>query len=176
MDISSDKQAKSHVRKLGRNLISTKQRYKDYAKAKIDKTQQDSILRLCGDRDETSNHIISKCSRLARRKYKTRHDWGGGQGDPLGIVEEIKIWPHKQMIYAQPRIRLRKWDARSSLGFWDINVSSNLGQTTTFSNSQQLEVLEIRGRVEIIQELLRSVRILRRVLETWRDWLSYKPL
>ena len=30
---------------------------------------------LCGDRDETINHIISECSKLAQKKYKTRHDW-----------------------------------------------------------------------------------------------------
>ena len=41
-------------------------------KARIDKTQQNSKCRLCGDRDETINHIISECSKLAE---KTRHDW-----------------------------------------------------------------------------------------------------
>ena len=28
----------------------------------------------CGDRDETINHIISKCSKLAQKEDKTRHD------------------------------------------------------------------------------------------------------
>ena len=46
-------------------------------KARIDKTQQNSKCRLCGDRDETINHIISKCSKLAQREYKARHDWVG---------------------------------------------------------------------------------------------------
>ena len=43
----------------------------------IDKTQQNGKCRLCGDRDETINHIISECSKLAQRKYKSRHDWDG---------------------------------------------------------------------------------------------------
>ena len=30
---------------------------------------------VCGDRDETINHIISECSKLAQKEYKTRHDW-----------------------------------------------------------------------------------------------------
>ena len=34
----------------------------NHIKAKIDKTQQNSKCRLCGDRDETINHIISECS------------------------------------------------------------------------------------------------------------------
>ena len=49
----------------------------NHIKARIDKTQQNSKCRLCGDRDETINHIISECSKLAQRRYKTRHDWVG---------------------------------------------------------------------------------------------------
>ena len=52
------------------NAIRTNQ-----IKARIDKTQQNSRGRLCGDRDETINHIISECSKLAQKVYKTRHDW-----------------------------------------------------------------------------------------------------
>ena len=40
-------------------------------------TQQNSKCRLCGDRDETINHIISECSKLAQKECKTRHDWVG---------------------------------------------------------------------------------------------------
>ena len=49
----------------------------NYIKARIDKTQQNSKYRLCGDRDETINHIISECSKLSQKEYKTRHDWVG---------------------------------------------------------------------------------------------------
>ena len=49
----------------------------NYIKAKIDKTQQNSKCRMCGERDETVNHIISECSKLAQREYKTRPDWVG---------------------------------------------------------------------------------------------------
>ena len=47
----------------------------NHIKARIDKTQQNSKCRLCGDRDETINHIISECSKLAQREYTARHDW-----------------------------------------------------------------------------------------------------
>ena len=49
----------------------------NHIKARIDKTQQNSKCRLCGDRDETINHLISECSKLAQREYKARHDWVG---------------------------------------------------------------------------------------------------
>ena len=33
--------------------------------------------RLCGDRDETINYMISECNKFTQKKYKTRHDWVG---------------------------------------------------------------------------------------------------
>ena len=49
----------------------------NHIKVRIDKTQQNSKCRLCSDRDETINHIISECSKLAQKEYKARHDWFG---------------------------------------------------------------------------------------------------
>ena len=46
----------------------------NHIKARIDKTQENSKCRLCSDRDETINHILSE---LAQREYKARHDWVG---------------------------------------------------------------------------------------------------
>ena len=57
-----------------------------------------SKCRLCGDRDETINHIISECSKLTQKEYKA---WLGGQDDPLVDVQEIEIWSYEQMVYAQ---------------------------------------------------------------------------
>ena len=48
--------------------------------------------------------------------------------------------------------------------------------TVTKELLKGLEDVEVGGRVETIQTtaLLRTVRILRRVRETWGDWLSLK--
>ena len=35
----------------------------------------------------------------------------GREGDSLGIVQKIKIWPYYQMVYAQTRLYPRKRDA-----------------------------------------------------------------
>ena len=40
-------------------------------------TNKQRNSRLCGDRDETINHIISECRKLAQKEYKARHDWVG---------------------------------------------------------------------------------------------------
>ena len=49
----------------------------NHIKARIDKTQQTSRCTLCGDRDKTINHIISKCNKVVQKEYKTRYDWVG---------------------------------------------------------------------------------------------------
>ena len=43
-------------------------------KAKIDKSQQDSLSRVCRKIDESIDHIVSGCSKLAQKEYKRRHD------------------------------------------------------------------------------------------------------
>ena len=37
--------------------------------------QQNSKCRLWDDRDKMMTHIISECSKLAQKEYKTRQDW-----------------------------------------------------------------------------------------------------
>ena len=49
----------------------------NHIKATIDKTQQNSKCILCVDGDETINHIIRECSKLAQKTYKATHDWVG---------------------------------------------------------------------------------------------------
>ena len=39
----------------------------NYVESKTDKMQETYSCILCGDRDETTNHIISKCSKLAQK-------------------------------------------------------------------------------------------------------------
>ena len=49
----------------------------NHIKTRIDKKQKNSKYRLCGDREETINHITIKGSKLAQNEYKIRHDWIG---------------------------------------------------------------------------------------------------
>ena len=43
-------------------------------KARIDKSQVDSLCRMCRKVDESIDHIVSGCSKLAQKEYKRRHD------------------------------------------------------------------------------------------------------
>ena len=48
---------------------------------------------LCGDRDETVNHVLNECSNMAQKEYK-KNTILGGNGDLLGILQEIKSLPY----------------------------------------------------------------------------------
>ena len=43
-------------------------------KAKIDKSQGDSLCRVCRKVDARIDHIVSGCSKLAQKEHKRRHD------------------------------------------------------------------------------------------------------
>ena len=43
-------------------------------KAKINKSQRDSLCRVCRKVDESINHIVSGCSKLVEKEYKRRDD------------------------------------------------------------------------------------------------------
>ena len=62
----------------------------NHMKARIDKTLQNSKCKLCGDRDETINHKISECNKLAQKEYKARHDWVG-KGINWEMCEKFKF-------------------------------------------------------------------------------------
>ena len=53
---------------------STESEYKNLVKARIDKSQRDSLCRVCRKVDESIDHIVSGCSKLAQKEYKRRHD------------------------------------------------------------------------------------------------------
>ena len=57
---------------------------KNLVKAKIDKSQGDSLLRASRKVDESIDHIVSGCSKLAQKGYKRWHD-------NLGIIVYWKL-------------------------------------------------------------------------------------
>ena len=87
-------------------------------KARIDKTQQNSRCRLCGDRDETINHIISK---LAPKEYKVRHSW------VVTVIHcEIRKkfkFDHIKKWYMHHKAPVLENDAHKLL--WDFNIQTD---------------------------------------------------
>ena len=211
----------------------------NHIEARIDKTQQYSKCRRCGDRDETIIHIISECSKLAQMEYKAKNDWVGKvihwemckkfrfdhtnkwyMHNPAAVLENDThklIWDFnihadhltsarrsdliiinkkkrtcKIVNFAVPagyKIKLKEREkkdkyldlARELKNQWIMQVTiipivSGAFGIVTKGLLKGLEDLKVGGRVETIQitTLLRTARILRRVLETWGDLLSLK--
>ena len=100
----------------------------DVIKARISKMQQNSKCRLCGPRDETINHIISECSKLTQKEYKTRYDW----------MSKVTLWELSQKLKLDPANKLYTHKPASVLEnethklLWDFAI-----QTTKLWNIQQ---------------------------------------
>ena len=92
----------------------------NHIKARIDKTQQKSKYRLCGDRDETINHMISECGKLAQKEYKTRHDWVG-QVIYRELCKKLKYDRTKKWYMHNPTSVLKN-DTHKDL--WDFDIQT----------------------------------------------------
>ena len=107
----------------------------NHIKARIDKTQQNSKCRVCADRDETINHIISECSKLAKKEYKARHDWAGNVIH-WEMSKKFKF-DHANKWYMHNPAPVLENDTQTPMGLWHTNGSPNLDQKTRPHNNQQ---------------------------------------
>ena len=158
-----------------------------YKKFKFDHTNKcymhnlESILendthKLHGDFDIQTNHLIS-ARRLDiliinQKKKKKRENLKIGLWCPGWPLSKIERKWKKDKYLDLARELMKLWNMKVT--FRPIVIGA-LG-TVTKGLIKRLEDLEIRGWVETFQTtaLLRSTRILRRVLDTWRDLLSPK--
>ena len=98
--------------------------------------RQNSKFRLCGDRDETINHIISKCSKLALKEYKTRHDWDAKVVH--GDMRRKFPFDHTNRWFMHNLAPVQENDLHKPLWeFIHTNGSPNPGQKTRPHNNQQ---------------------------------------
>ena len=110
------RETESLPRALRNNTIRT-----NHSKARVDKTQQNSKCRLCGDSDKTINLIISECSKLAQKEYKTLHKLVG----KLIYWEVCKKFKfhHTNKWYMHNLAAVLENDAHKL--FWDIDIQTD---------------------------------------------------
>ena len=90
-------------------------------KARIDKMQQNNKCRLCVDKDEPINHMISKCCKLAQKEYKTRHDW---VGKVIHWVMYKKLkFDHMNKWYMHNPVSVLENDTHKLL--WDFDIQTD---------------------------------------------------
>ena len=109
----------------------------NHIKARIDKTQQNSKFRLCGDRDEMINHIISEC--LAQRENKARYDWIG-KVIPWEMCRKIQF-DHTNKWYMHNTAPVLENGSHKLL--WDFNI-----QTDHLSPARRPDLIIINKKKE----------------------------
>ena len=118
-----NKETESHLIAAENNTIRT-----NHIKARTDKTQQNSRCRLCGDRDESINHILSECSKLDTTGWERWSTGNCARNSDLSI-QTNGICPTQNLSW---------WFySLSHLGFWHTNGSPDLGQMNRSSNNQR---------------------------------------
>ena len=90
----------------------------DHMKASMDKMQPNRNSRLCSDRGEMINHIISECSKLAQKVY--RHDWVG-KGIHWEMCKKLKFDKAKMQYMYKPSSVLEMENDKLRLDF-DIQI------------------------------------------------------
>ena len=121
------------------NNTITKQHH---IKTRKDKTQRNSKCRLCSDRNETINHIISECSKLAQKEYKTRHDWVG-KVIHWEMCKKFKF-DHTNKWYMHNPAPVIEKDAHKLL--WDFDV-----QTDHLNSASRHDLIIINNKKENLQ-------------------------
>ena len=106
----------------------------NHIKARIDKTQQSSKCRLCGDRDETINHIINECSKLAQR-----HDWVG-KVIHWEMCKKFKFYHTNKWYMHIPA------PVQENATLWDFNI-----QTDHLIPARKLDLTIINNKKENLQ-------------------------
>ena len=131
----------------------------NHINARIDKTQQNSKCRLCGDRDETINHITIECSKLAQKEYKARHEWVG-KVIHWEMRKKFKF-DHTNKWYMHNSAPVLENDIRKLQ--WDFNI-----QTDLLISARRPDLIIINKKIREFAKL--STLMSRRTTEwIWRN-------
>lgn len=107
-------------------------------KAKIDKTTDNSKCRLCKEKDETVDHLVSACSKIAQTDYKERHNkvasmlhWNLCKKYNMPAVD--KWWEHKvEKVVQKDDVKIL-WDFKIQT---DKHLAHNIPDITVVEKKQ----------------------------------------
>ena len=129
-------------------------------KAKIDKTIDASKYRLCKEKEETVDHLISACSKIAQTDYKERHNnvasmlhWNLSKKYNIPAVE--KWWEHKVDKVIQKEDVKILWDFKIQT---DKHLTHNIPDITVVKKNQVLLIdVAIAGDNRIQQKVVEKI-------------------
>ena len=120
--------------------------------------QQNSRCWLCGESDKTINHIISECSKLAQKEYKTRHYWVGKV-----IHREFcktLTFDHMNKWYVHNPESVLENETQTPLGLWDANGLPSFLSNPKESGKEIEETIDSKNwnRLEYFKKLWRAMK------------------
>ena len=136
----------------------------NHIKARIDETQQNSKHGLCADKNETINHIISECGKLAKNEYKTRHDWVG-KVIYWKLYEKFKF-DHTNKWYMHNLASLLENETHKLL--WDFNIKTDHYKVWS-TRRPDLIIINKKKKKKKNRELAKLWTLLSRLI-TERKW------
>ena len=126
--IASDKSwewlEKGHLKRHTEGLIMAAQSQSvrtNAIKAKIEKSQEDSRCRLCKKADETVNHLLSECPKLAQSEYKRRHD-NVAKGIHWDICKQLRMECGDKWYDHNPEPMTKNEDRKI---LWDLTIQTD---------------------------------------------------
>ena len=154
MDVAKKKKGKLHKEIESLQIAAQNNAIRtNHIKARIDKMQQNSKCNLCGDRDETTNHIINECSKLAQ-DYRTRHDWVG-KVIHLELCKKFKF-DHTNKWYIHKLAAVLENDTHKLL--WDFDI-----QTDHLISARRPDLIIIKKKKKKKRELAKLSSLLSRL-------------
>ena len=129
-------------------------------KAKIDKTIDANKYRLCKEKEETVDHLVSACSKIAQTDYKERHNnvasmlhWNLSKKYNIPAVE--KWWEHKvDKVILKEDVKIL-WDFKIQT---DKHLTHNISDITVVKKNQVLLIdVAIAGDNRIQQKEVEKI-------------------
>ena len=141
-------------------------------KGRIDKSQGKSLIRVCRIVDESINHIVSGCSKLAQNEYKRRHN-NLGKILHWKLVRKCNFEAGDKWYEHEPESVLENEDYKIS---WDFII-----QTDHVTEAQRPDLVAVDKKERIckiidlfleIVGLRRKRKIISKNIKTWQE--SYR--
>ena len=132
--------------------------------------RENETLKILWDFEIQTDHLIP-----ANKKKKKKKKWKEKKKKKKNLPNCGVLADYRIKLKESEKSLLENWKKRNMKGDGDTNCNWALSTVVKWL-VQGLEDLEIRGSVETIHTaaLLRSARILRRVLEIWGDVISLR--
>ena len=155
----------------------------NYTKNKIDKTSENPLCRMCGERGETVQHIICECKKLAQREYKWYEHCPEGtvEDDDVKLIWDINMECDNVIEARRPDLILVDKKAKSCV-IIDVAIPGDcrirekeIEKIEKYQNlKRELKRLWSLKKVEVVPVIVGALGCISKGFSGWMDTLGIK--